>query len=105
MATGLETDRVNIVSEGLRDGERVVVEAYWGGRTEGVLRVTDLLHPDAVGIPAIHGFRSMHRNPVTRRGPHFNSLLSSAEGSFDPLHGGIDRSPRVRVYRAEEVQR
>lgn len=87
--------------KGLRDREQVIVEAYWGGRTEGVLRVTDLIHPDAVGIPAIHGFRSMHRNPITRRGPHFNSLLSSAEGTFDPLHGGIDRSPRVRVYRAE----
>ena len=86
--------------KGLRDGEQVIVEAYWGGRTKGVLRVTDLIHPDAVGIPAIHGFRSMHRNPITRRGPHFNSLLSSAEGTFDPLHGGIDRSPRVRVYSA-----
>jgi anaerobic selenocysteine-containing dehydrogenase len=84
---------------GLQDGDRVVVEAYWGGKAEGVLRVTELIHPDAVGIPAIHGFRSMHRNPVTRRGPHFNSLLSSAEGTFDPVHGGIDRSPRVRVYK------
>jgi anaerobic selenocysteine-containing dehydrogenase len=91
--------------KGLKDGERVIVEAYWGGSTEGVLRVTDLMHPDAVGIPAIHGFRSMHRNPVTRRGPHFNSLLSSAEGTFDPLHGGIDRNPRVRVYRAEGGRR
>lgn len=88
--------------KGLRDGDRVVVEAYWGGKTEGVLRVTDLVHPDAVGIPAIHGFRSMHRNPVTRQGPHFNTLLSSAEGTFDPVHGGIDRMPRVRVYRAGE---
>lgn len=86
--------------KGLNDGDRVVVEAYWGGKAEGLLRVTDLIHPDAVGIPAIHGFRSMHRNPITRRGPHFNSLLSSAEGTFDPVHGGIDRSPRVRVYRA-----
>ncbi len=87
--------------KGLQDGERVVVEAYWGGKTAGILRVTDLIHPDTVGIPAIHGFRSIHRNPVTRRGPHFNSLLSSAEGTFDPVHGGIDRNPRVKVYSAE----
>jgi anaerobic selenocysteine-containing dehydrogenase len=91
--------------KGLKDGERVIVEAYWGGRTEGVLRVTDLIHPDAVGIPAIHGFRSMHRNPLTRRGPHYNSLLSSAEGTFDPVHGGIDRNPRVRVCRVGEGPR
>ncbi|MHB0869433.1 MAG: molybdopterin-dependent oxidoreductase [Chloroflexota bacterium] len=88
--------------KGLRDGDRVVVEAYWGGKARGTLRVTELIHPDAVGIPALHGFRSMHRNPVARRGPHFNSLLSSAEGTFDPVHGGIDRSPRVRVYRAQD---
>jgi len=94
-------NRVTAEKKGLKEGDKVVVEAYWGGRTEGTLRITDLIHPDAVGIPAIHGFRSMHRNPVARRGPHFNSLLSSAEGSFDPVHGGIDRSPRVRVYRSE----
>jgi anaerobic selenocysteine-containing dehydrogenase len=93
-------NRETAARKGLRDGEWVTVEAYWGGATEGRLCVTDLIHPDAVGIPAIHGFRSMHRNPMTRRGPHFNSLLSSAEGTFDPLHGGIDRSPRVRVRAA-----
>ena len=94
-------NKATAARKGLKDGERVIVEAYWGGKTEGTLRVTDLMHPDAVGIPAIHGFRSMHRNPVTRRGPHYNSLLSSAEGTFDPVHGGIDRNPRVRVYRAQ----
>jgi anaerobic selenocysteine-containing dehydrogenase len=93
-------NRETAARKGLRDGDKIVVEAYWGGQTEGVARVTDLIHPDAVGIPAIHGFKSMHRNPVARRGPHFNSLLSSAEGTFDPVHGGIDRSPRVRIFRA-----
>ena len=66
--------------------------------TEGVLKVTSLLHPDALGVPGNHGFKSSFRNPATRKGPHFNSLLNSAEGTFDPLHGGIDRNPRVRVY-------
>ncbi len=88
--------------KGLRDGDKVVVEAYWGGRTQGKLKVTSLIHPDAVGIPAVHGFRSMHRNPIARRGPHFNALLNDAEGTFDTLNGGIDRNPRVRVYRAGE---
>jgi anaerobic selenocysteine-containing dehydrogenase len=87
-------------SRSLRDGERVVVEAYWGGKTDGILRLTNLVHPDGVGIPGIHGFRSMHGSPLNMRGPNFNALLNSAEGSFDPLHGGIDRTPRVRVYRA-----
>ena len=86
--------------KGLCAGDEVIIEAYWGGTAQGVLKITSLLHPDALGVPAIHGFRSQHRNPVTRRGPHFNSLLNNAEGTFDPLHGGIDRNPRVRVFRA-----
>jgi anaerobic selenocysteine-containing dehydrogenase len=91
--------------KGLREGDPVVVEAYWGGKTSGTLKVTDLIHPEAVGVPAGHGKRSMHRNPLTRRGPDFNALLNADEGSFDPLHGGIDLSPRVKVYRAEGVAR
>ncbi len=93
-------NRETAARKGLIDGDEVIVEAYWGGTAQGILKVTSLLHPDALGVPAIHGFRSMHRNPVTRRGPHFNSLLNNAEGTFDPLHGGIDRNPRVRVFRA-----
>ena len=93
-------NRETAARKGLCEGDEVIIEAYWGGTAQGVLKLTSLLHPDALGVPAIHGFRSMHRNPVTRRGPHFNSLLNNAEGTFDPLHGGIDRNPRVRVFRA-----
>jgi anaerobic selenocysteine-containing dehydrogenase len=94
-------NRETAARKGLHDGDSVRVDAYWGGFTEGVLRVTSLLHPDALGVPGNHGFKSSYRNPATRKGPHFNSLLNSAEGTFDPLHGGIDRNPRVRVYRVE----
>ena len=82
---------------GLKDGDEVTVEAYWGATTRGVLKVTNLLHPDAVGIPGMSGFKSVHGNPLRNRGPNFNALLNSTEGSFDPLHGGIDRNPRVKV--------
>lgn len=92
-------NRETAFRKGLCEGDEVIIEAYWGGTAQGVVKLTSLLHPDALGVPAIHGFRSMHRNPLTRRGPHFNSLLNNAEGTFDPLHGGIDRNPRVRVYR------
>jgi anaerobic selenocysteine-containing dehydrogenase len=86
--------------KGLRDGDQVVVEAYWGGMTSGTLMLTELMHPEAVGIPGGHGKQSMHRNPLARRGPNFNALLNTAEGTFDPLHGGIDLSPRVKIYKA-----
>jgi anaerobic selenocysteine-containing dehydrogenase len=92
-------NRETAARKGLCDGDEVVIEAYWGGKTQGVLKVTSLLHPDAVGIPGINGFKSLHGNPLRERGPNFNLLLNAAEGTFDPLHGGIDRNPRVKVYR------
>ncbi|MGE5124128.1 MAG: molybdopterin-dependent oxidoreductase [Acidobacteriaceae bacterium] len=95
-------NRETAARKGLREGEEVLVEAYWGGKTQGTLKLTSLLHPDALGLPGSHGFKSLHCNPSTMRGPHFNSLLNSAEGSFDPLHGGIDRNPRVKVSQVRE---
>ncbi len=93
-------NRETAARKGLCDGEKVIVEAYWGGKTQGVLKVTSLLHPEALGVPGINGFKSLHGNKLRERGPNFNALLNSSEGSFDPLHGGIDRNPRVKVYRA-----
>ncbi len=91
--------------KGLLDGDEITVQAYWGGRTQGKLKVTNLLHPDAVGIPGINGFPTVHGNPLRNQGPNFNLLLNSTEGSFDPLHGGIDRNPRVKVFRTGEDHR
>jgi len=93
-------NRLTAERRGLREGDEVVVEAYWGGTTSGILKLTDLIHPEAVGIPGGHGKRSLHRDPRARRGPNFNALLNTDEGTFDPLHGGIDLSPRVKIVRA-----
>jgi anaerobic selenocysteine-containing dehydrogenase len=87
------------------EGDEVVIEAYWGGKTQGTLKLTNLIHPDAVGIPGISGLKTIRGNPLRNRRPNFNLLLNAAEGSFDPLHGGIDRNPRVKVYRAGVTKR
>lgn len=89
--------------KGLRDGDEVVVEAWHGGKTRGRLKLTELMHPDAVGFPSKHGYYSSHRNPVMRQGPHFNCLLTGQESAIDPVSCGVDLSPRVRVYRVGEV--
>jgi hypothetical protein len=79
----------------------VKVEAFWGGSTEGVLKPTELLHPDALGFPGHHGFKGRLRNPITWEGPDFNDLLSDREGEFDPISCATDISPRVRIIRLE----
>jgi hypothetical protein len=86
--------------KGFTDGDEVIVEAWHGGWTRGRLKFTELLFPEALGFPSNHGFKSRQRNPITHKGPHFNELLTGDEGAIDPVSAGIDRAPRVRVYRA-----
>ncbi len=83
--------------KGLKDGDRVRVDAFWGGSTEGHLKLTELIHPEALGFPGHHGFKGRLRNPITWEGPDFNDLLSDREGEFDPVSCATDISPRVKV--------
>ncbi|GAB4243521.1 MAG: hypothetical protein Kow00129_02740 [Thermoleophilia bacterium] len=87
---------------GLEDDEEVIVEAWHGGRTRGQVRLTELIHPDTVGFPSNHGFKSKQRNPITHPGPHYNELLTGDEGTIDPVSAGIDRAPRVRIIKVED---
>ena len=87
------------VAKGSEGWRRVKVEAFWGGSTEGVLKLTELIHPDALGFPGHHGFKGRLRNPITWEGPDFNDLLSDRDGEFDPISCATDISPRVRITR------
>ena len=88
-------------NQGLKDGDRVKVEAFWGGSAEGIIKPTELIHPDALGFPGHHGFKGRLRNPITWEGPDFNDLLSDREVEFDPISCATDISPRVRIIRLE----
>ncbi|MHB1343819.1 MAG: molybdopterin-dependent oxidoreductase [Thermoleophilia bacterium] len=90
------------LEKGFADGEDVIVEAWHGGRTRGRLKLTELIFPEALGFPSNHGFKSRQRNPITHKGPHYNELLTGDEGTIDPISAGIDRAPRVKIYRAAD---
>jgi anaerobic selenocysteine-containing dehydrogenase len=82
----------------LRDGDTVVVESRYG-RIEGRLRVSELFHPDAVGVGGSYGLGTRQSNPLNRLGPNFNALLSLDDRTFDGVSGGQDTAPAVKVYR------
>lgn len=88
--------------KGLKDGDMVVVESRYG-KTEGRLNTTQLLHPDAVGIPGCFGLGTKLANPLTRRGASWNSLLPLDDKTFDAVSAGLESAPRVKVYRKETM--
>jgi len=98
--TGVFLNSATAKRKGLRDGDTVVIESRYG-KAEGKLRVTELLHPDAVGIPGSHGLGTIQSNPLVREGTNFNALLSLDEHTLDIVSAGQELSPRVKVYKAE----
>ena len=84
----------------LRDGDRVVVESRYG-KIEGRLRVSELFHPDAVGVGGSYGLGTRQSNPLNRMGPHFNALLSIDHITLDGVSGGQDTAPAVKIFRKE----
>ena len=84
---------------GLREGDRLVVESQWGGKTEGQVHITHLIHPEALGIGGSFGRKGLHRNPMAWEGPSFNELLSAHPPAIDPVSVALCNSPRVKVYK------
>jgi len=87
--------------KGLKDGDTIVVESHYG-KTQGVLKTTQLIHPEALGVPAGHGARSSQANPIVGEGPYFNALcpFHETDKAIDPISGGIEEGPAVKVYKA-----
>ena len=84
----------------LRDGDMVVVESRYG-RIEGRLRVSELFHPDAVGVGGSYGLGTHQSNPLNRLGPNFNALLSLDDKTLDGVSGGQDTAPAVKLTKKE----
>jgi anaerobic selenocysteine-containing dehydrogenase len=87
--------------KGIQDGDLVVVESRYG-KTQGNVKVTELIHPEVLGFPSGHGARSNLANPIVAEGPYFNALCSIHEQdqATDPITGGIEEGPAVKVYKA-----
>jgi thiosulfate reductase/polysulfide reductase chain A len=87
--------------KGIKDGDTIVVESRYG-KTQGRVKVTELIHPDVVGVPAGHGARTKLGNPIVGEGAYFNALCSIHEKdrAIDPITGGIEEGPAVKVYKA-----
>ena len=72
------------------------------GKTEGRLSVSELFHPDVVGIPGCYGLGARQSNPLGRSGPNLNLLLPMDDTCLDAVSAGLETAPRVKVYKKAE---
>ena len=58
-----------------------------------------MIHPAVVGIGGNFGRFGKDMNPIAKGGAQFNQLISGDEATIDPIGGGLDNSPRVRLVK------
>ncbi len=88
--------------KGIKDGDWVEVESRYG-KTRGRAKLTELIHPEVIGIPACYGRGTILMNPVSKEGPPFNVLMTAKDNiALDPLSGTIDVGPRVKIKKIEK---
>lgn len=88
--------------KGFKDGDEVYVESQYGNVT-GKLKLTQLIHPEVLGIAGCYGSSTIMMSPDSKKGTHFNLLLSGKEETcIDPISGSVTASPRVKVYKYKQ---
>ncbi len=93
-------NKVTAEKKGLADNDRVLVASRYG-QVEGLVRTSELFHPDAVGISGAYGMGTKQSNPLNKEGPLFNLLLTTAEETLDSVSGGIELAPCVKIIKKE----
>ena len=85
-------------ARGIADGDRVTVTSSAGTIT-GRVRVTEGIHPEAVGIGGTHGHWAKGMSVARGRGLHFNSLVPLDLEVVDKLSSAFDSKVKVRVAK------
>ena len=84
---------------GLKNGDRIAITSFTGGKVEGLIRTTQLIHPDVLGIAGAFGTKSVNWNPATRQGLPFAELLKLSEEYINPLKISLDRDTKVSIRK------
>ena len=81
-------------------GDEVVIESTYGGKTQGVLHISEMLHPLTLGISGKWGAKGSGLIDFAHEGPHYNTLLNDDERDIGFMMGNINNSVAVKVYKA-----
>ncbi len=98
IAINAETAR----AKGLEDEEAVWLETPAGRRVEGRIRLTESIHPEAVGIAACAGHWTKHQPIAQGKGIFFNDLLEVDFDHSSPVNLNLDLCAKIKIYRHED---
>ncbi len=88
------------IAKGLKNGDKIIVESQHGGKVEGYVKLTDMVHPNVVGFPGQGGRTCKSMNPISHKGVNYNKLLTYKEPKFMGDNGSISVSARVKIRKA-----
>ena len=96
----IQLNRIAAEEKGLQEGDWIVVESQ-EAKIEGKLHITELCHPVSVAIAGALGRLVDTIGNDTINDVCFNKILTGLKPRMhDPLHGGVEDTVPVKVYKA-----
>jgi molybdopterin-containing oxidoreductase family molybdopterin binding subunit len=84
----------------IADGDEVLLETGAGARASGIVKVSQCVHPEVIGIASSFGHWGQARKTGRRRGTHFNSLVPYRVSQIDAMAGLMDACVKVKITKA-----
>lgn len=84
---------------GLVEDDMINIESKNAGSTTGPVHITNLIHPNCIGIPGAFGRRHQGMIPLENPGTYFNPLISSKESTINPVSMALETSPQVKITK------
>lgn len=84
--------------KGIKDGDTIWVESR-ANKVKGKVRLTELIHPEVVGIAGTFGSWAKGKPIAQGKGVHQNSLVPLEQERLDSVSGAEDDCVEVKVYK------
>jgi molybdopterin-containing oxidoreductase family molybdopterin binding subunit len=89
-------------AKGIADGDVIRVESETGRRVEGVVRLTEAIHPEGLGVAALCGHWADTLPVAKGKGVFFNDLLELDWHHTSPVNLNLDLCAKVKVSKVED---
>ena len=86
--------------KGIKDGDEVWIESV-AGRVKGIVKVTELVHPEVIGTLGQAGHWAKNMPVAKGKGVHTNTLIPYVFSRIDKMSANLDACVKVKVHKEE----